>query len=111
MRGAAHARGLGFEPAGGFADAAAHLGSPPGGRPAVGFGRDGRPFCPSGPYDSPRTVVQTLEPTCGTGNYDYVAIQERSGSDPRPGPGVQTDRNDRREGATSRRPGEMSRRS
>jgi hypothetical protein len=69
----AYARGLGFEPAAGFADTAAHLGRPPGDRPVIGFGREGKPFYFSGPYDDPRKVVQTLERTCGTGNYHYVA--------------------------------------
>lgn len=69
----AYARGLGFEPVVGFADAAVHLGTPPEGLPTIGFGRDGRPFYFSGPYDDPRKVVQTLERTRGPGNYDYVA--------------------------------------
>jgi hypothetical protein len=69
----AYARSLGFEPAAGFADAAVHLGTPPGDRPVIGFGRDGKPFYFSGPYDEPRKVVQTLERTCGTGNYHYAA--------------------------------------
>ncbi|WP_338671691.1 hypothetical protein V1460_01715 [Streptomyces sp. SCSIO 30461] len=68
-----YARSLGFEPASGFTDAAVHLGSPPCDRPAIGFGRDGKPFYFSGPYDNPRNVLQTLERTCGPGNYDYVA--------------------------------------
>lgn len=67
------ARGLGFEPAAGFTDAAVHLGTPPGDLPAIGFGRDGKPFYFGGPYDDPRTVVQTLERTCGHGSYHYVA--------------------------------------
>ncbi|MFF1722415.1 hypothetical protein [Streptomyces sviceus] len=69
----AYARGLGFEPADGFADAAVHLGAPPGDRPVIGFGRDGKPFYLSGPYENPRKVVQILERTCVPDNYDYVA--------------------------------------
>lgn len=69
----AHARSLGFEPAADFAGAAVHLGAPPGDRPTIGFGKDGKPFYFSGPYDDPRKVVRTLERTCGTGNYHYVA--------------------------------------
>ncbi|MEC4014918.1 hypothetical protein [Streptomyces sp. H27-D2] len=67
----AYARSLGFEPAAGFADAAVHLGTPPEGLPAIGFGRDGKPFYFSGPYDDPRKVIQTLERTCGPDNYHY----------------------------------------
>ncbi|GCB47888.1 hypothetical protein [Streptomyces sp. NL15-2K] len=69
----AYARGLGFEPAGGFADAAVHLGARPSDQPVIGFGRDSKPFYFSGPYDNPRKVVQILERTCGPDNYDYVA--------------------------------------
>lgn len=69
----AYARSLGFEPAVGFADAAVHLGTPPEDLPAIGFGRAGKPFYISGPYDDPRMVVQALERTCGHGNYHYVA--------------------------------------
>jgi len=69
----AYAHSLGFHPAGDLADAAVHLGAAPGDRPAIGFGKDGKPFYISGPYDDPRKVVQTLERTCGKGNYDYIA--------------------------------------
>nr|WTB32319.1 hypothetical protein OG781_25110 [Streptomyces sp. NBC_00830] len=69
----AYARSLGFEPAAGFADAAVHLGTPSGDPPSLGFGRDGKPFYFGGPYDDARMVVQTLERTCGPGNYHYVA--------------------------------------
>jgi hypothetical protein len=69
----AYARGLGFEPAADFAEAAVHLGTPSGDQPTIGFGRDGKPFYFSGPYDDPHKVVQALERTCRTGNYHYVA--------------------------------------
>jgi hypothetical protein len=39
------------------------------------FGKDGKPFYVSGPYDTPariRTIGQTLEKSCGTGNWDYM---------------------------------------
>jgi len=35
----------------------------------ITFGRDGVPFYVSGPYDNPRSVVRTLDRTCGEGNY------------------------------------------
>lgn len=69
----AYAHSLGFDPPGDLADAAVYLGAAPCGRPAIGFGKDGKPFYFSGPYDDPRKVVQTLERTCGKGNYDYIA--------------------------------------
>jgi hypothetical protein len=39
------------------------------------FGKDGKPFYVSGPYDTParvRTIGQTLEKSRGTGNWDYM---------------------------------------
>ena len=37
----------------------------------ITFGRDGVPFYLSGPYDNPRSVVRTLDRTCGEGKYHY----------------------------------------
>jgi hypothetical protein len=69
---AAYARDLGFEPHPDFADTAPYLGTPAT-RSPIRFGRDGKPFYVSGPYDDPRTVIQTLEASIGSGNYDYIA--------------------------------------
>ena len=41
----------------------------------ITFGRDGVPFYLSGPYDNPRSVVRTLDRTCGQGNYHYLVGQ------------------------------------
>jgi hypothetical protein len=71
--GIAYARTLGFEPAPDFPEAARHLGTPPPGLPEIGFGRDGKPFYISGPYDDARRIVRTLEETCGADNYHYIA--------------------------------------
>ena len=41
------------------------------------FGKDGKPFYVSGPYDSPvksRRIVDTLEKRCGPGGYDYLVL-------------------------------------
>ena len=38
----------------------------------ITFGLDGVPFYMSGPYDNPRSVVRTLDRTCGEGNYHYL---------------------------------------
>lgn len=41
----------------------------------VTFGKDGKPFYISGPYDSEmksRFVVDTLMRTCGPGNFDHL---------------------------------------
>ena len=66
-----HARRLGVEPAPDFGDTAGHLGEWTE-TSKITFGRDGVPFYVSGPYDNPRSVVRTLDRTCGEGNYDYV---------------------------------------
>ena len=60
-----------FEPAPDFRDTAGHLGEWTE-TSRITFGRDGVPFYVSGPYDNPRSVVRTLDRTCGEGNYHYV---------------------------------------
>lgn len=67
-----YARGLGFEPAPGFADAAAVLGELVGELPTISFGREGLPFHINGPRDDAHTILATLERTCGTGKYHYL---------------------------------------
>jgi hypothetical protein len=67
----AFARGLGFEPHPDFDAAVAYLGTPAVSSP-IRFGRDGKPFYVSGPYDKPGAVVDTLEATVGAGNYHYM---------------------------------------
>ncbi|WP_155060517.1 hypothetical protein [Streptomyces blattellae] len=70
--GVAYARTLGFEPAPDFAQVSVHLGEPGPAAPRIGFGRQGKPFYINGPRDDARTIVRTLEHTCGEGNYDYI---------------------------------------
>jgi hypothetical protein len=60
-----YARGLGFEPHADFAPAAGHLG-PWTGPSAITFGRDGKPFYVSGPYDNASKVMKTLQSTVGS---------------------------------------------
>ncbi len=67
----AYARTLGFEPHPDFDAAMPYLGTLAGPSP-IRFGRDGKPFYVSGPYDTPRAVVDTLEATVGAGNYHYM---------------------------------------
>lgn len=59
-----YARNLGFEPAPDFPAAADHLGrwEEPS---AITFGKDGKPFYISGPYDNPHKVMKTLEQAVG----------------------------------------------
>lgn len=66
-----YARGLGFEPAPDLPAVLSHLGSPSGPTP-IRFGREGRPFYVSGPYDDARSVMRTLDAAVGPGNYDFL---------------------------------------
>jgi hypothetical protein len=68
-----YARGLGFEPHPDFEDTKAHLG-PWTGPSTITFGKDGKPFYISGPYDNPAPIIRKLENSVGEGNYDYIAI-------------------------------------
>ncbi|HZM81742.1 MAG TPA: hypothetical protein VFC19_38975 [Candidatus Limnocylindrales bacterium] len=67
----AFARGLGFEPPADFGPAADYLGNASTPAP-IHFGREGKPFYVSGPYDNPRSVLQKLRSAVGDGNYDYI---------------------------------------
>lgn len=69
-----YARGLGFEPHQDFAKVAAHLGEWAGAS-AITFGREGKPFYISGPYDDERKVMRTLEKAVGAPpNFDYIVV-------------------------------------
>lgn len=70
-----YARGLGFEPHPDFAAAAGHLGSWTG-PSSITFGRDGKPFYISGPYEDPLRVVRTLERSVGGGNFEFISVAE-----------------------------------
>ncbi|MCW2917843.1 MAG: hypothetical protein JWN52_5911 [Actinomycetia bacterium] len=70
-----YARGLGFEPHPDFAAAQGHLGSWTG-PSTIAFGKDGKPFYVSGPYDDPFPIIRTLERTLGRGNFDYLLLSE-----------------------------------
>ena len=41
---------------------------------AVEFGKDGRPFFISGPYDDADRIIRQLTRTAGEGNFDYMAM-------------------------------------
>ena len=66
-----YARGLGFEPAQGFAATTGELGSWAG-RSAISFGRDGKPFFVQGPHDDADAILQTLERSVGRGKFHYL---------------------------------------
>jgi hypothetical protein len=70
------ARQYGFEPHPDFKLASMVL-DPPGTHPfrhEVNFGKDGKPFFVSGPYDNAKAIVSKLERTAGAGNYDYLVM-------------------------------------
>jgi hypothetical protein len=65
-----YARGLGFEPAPGFAATTDQLGSWAG-PSAIRFG-DGKPLFVEGPHDDADAVLQTLERSVGRGNFTFL---------------------------------------
>ena len=51
-----------------------HLGQPSENLLAIEFGRKGKPFYVSGPYDNPDKIVAKLRETVGEGNFDYLML-------------------------------------
>jgi len=75
-----YAHKLGFEPHADFYQQKADLVlDPPDAHPRVNklkFGKDGKPFYISGPYDSQmkiQAILSTLRRTCGDGNFEFLA--------------------------------------
>lgn len=69
-----YARKLGFEPHQDFnTKAQAHLGLPPDNLRPLEFGKDGKPFFISGPYDDAAQVIRTLEASVGKDNFHVLA--------------------------------------
>jgi hypothetical protein len=66
-----YARALGFEPHRDFWPAADHLG-PREGPGTIGFGRYGKPFYVSGPYDDADRIMRTLGERLGRDDYDFL---------------------------------------
>ena len=56
------------------AKAKEHLGQPSENLLAIEFGRKGKPFYVSGPYDNPDKIVAKLRETVGEGNFDYLML-------------------------------------
>lgn len=42
---------------------------------AIEFGRDGKPYYITGPYDQADRFIKILQKTVGDGNFDYLALQ------------------------------------
>lgn len=45
-------------------------------RSGIEFGKDGKPFYVSGPYDNAAAIIRQLEKKCGAGNYNFLAGSE-----------------------------------
>lgn len=71
LGGVDYAARLGFQPHRDFEQARTLLGEWDG-QPALNFGKDGKPYYMSGPYDDSLKVLRTLRETVGEGNFDYV---------------------------------------
>lgn len=69
-----YAQKLGLSPHADFQKSKEILGSPPDTLPQLAFGKNGKPFYVSGPYDQPQRIIQTLERSVGKGNYDYLLM-------------------------------------
>jgi hypothetical protein len=67
-----YAAELGFSPHRDFEAAKAHAGQLEQPLQPLSFGRDGKPFFISGPYDQPRRILATLRDRVGEGNFDYL---------------------------------------
>ncbi|NJP11245.1 MAG: DNA-binding response regulator [Leptolyngbyaceae cyanobacterium RU_5_1] len=66
-----YAAKLGFQPHRDFEPARSHLGQWSG-QPTLTFGRNGKPYYFSGPYDDPNKILKTLRQSVGEGNFHYV---------------------------------------
>jgi len=78
-----YARSLGLEPSRDFdKKAQMHLGPKPETLIPIEFGKDGKPFYFSGPYDNAEKIIKTLTATVGPDNFHYVAAIEGLGDDP-----------------------------
>ena len=67
-----YAQNLGFSPHADFQEGKEIVGDHPDNLIPLEFGKDGKPFYFSGPYDNPQRIIQTLERTVGKGYYDYI---------------------------------------
>ncbi|MBA2578198.1 MAG: helix-turn-helix domain-containing protein [Euzebyaceae bacterium] len=74
--GVEYARGLGFDPHRNFWPAAEHLG-PLDAPAAIRFGRYGKPFYVSGPFDDADRIRQTLEERLGRDDFGFVVPVSR----------------------------------
>ncbi|BAQ65109.1 hypothetical protein [Geminocystis sp. NIES-3709] len=63
---------LGFKPHKDFEAVKPLLGTPPDKLLSMEFGKDGKPFYISGPYDNEKKIINTLKQSVGEGNFKYM---------------------------------------
>ena len=69
-----YAHKLGLKPHRDWTTSKDHLGQPSENLLPIEFGRKGKPFYVSGPYDNPDKIVAKLRETVGEGNFDYLML-------------------------------------
>jgi hypothetical protein len=69
-----YAQKLGLKPHRDWTKAKEHLGQPSENLLPIEFGRKGKPFYVSGPYDNSDKIVASLRETVGEGNFDYLML-------------------------------------
>ncbi|MGK7899017.1 MAG: DNA-binding response regulator [Xenococcus sp. (in: cyanobacteria)] len=69
-----YAQKLGLKPHRDFSKAEEHLGQPSENLLPIEFGRKGKPFYVSGPYDNSHKILAKLRETVGEGNFDYLML-------------------------------------
>ncbi len=70
-----YAQKLGFKPHRDWTISKDHLGQPSENLLPIEFGRKGKPFYVSGPYDNPDKIIAKLRETVGEGNFDYLMLR------------------------------------
>ncbi|MDX2230068.1 MAG: hypothetical protein NW220_10545 [Leptolyngbyaceae cyanobacterium bins.349] len=71
LGGIEYAAKLGLQPHRDFAAVRSHLGTWSG-EPKLNFGKNGKPFYMSGPYDDSMKILKTLRETVGEGNFEFI---------------------------------------
>ena len=69
-----YAQKLGLKPHRDWSKAKDHLGQPSESLLPIEFGRKGKPFYVSGPYDNSDKIIAKLRETVGEGNFDYLML-------------------------------------
>ena len=69
-----YAQKLGLKPHRDWTTSKDHLGQPSENLLPIEFGRQGKPFYVSGPYDNSHKIVAKLRETVGSGNFDYLML-------------------------------------